>query len=105
MISIARVVADDDEVAERGTAALQALAARPGYLEGTLARSTDHADRWVLVTRWRDVGSYRRALGAYDVKLRATPLLAGAVDEDSAFEELVDVAPDGTIVTHGSDRA
>jgi hypothetical protein len=32
------------------------------------------------------VGSYRRALSAYDVKVTAVPLLSQAIDEPSAYE-------------------
>jgi heme oxygenase (mycobilin-producing) len=91
-------------VGERARTALVALAARPGYLRGTLARSTDDPDAWLLLTEWRNVGSYRRALGNYEVKLHATPLLADALDLPSGFEDLLDVAPSGTSVEHVSDR-
>ena len=72
----------------RAQAALAALAARPGYVRGTLGRSTDDPDAWVLLTEWENVGSYRRALGNYDVKLHATPLLAAALDCPARFEAL-----------------
>jgi len=88
----------------RARAALAALADRPGYLRGTLGRSTDDPQAWVLLTEWTDVGSYRRALGGYQVKLHATPLLASALDLPGGFEALVDVAPGGAEVTHPSDR-
>ena len=42
----------------------------------------------MLVTRWQDVGSYRRALSSYDVKVGAVPLLSRAIDEPSAYEPL-----------------
>lgn len=93
------------DFAERARAALEALAARPGYLRGTLGRSADEPDAWVLLTEWENVGSYRRALGNYEVKLHATPLLATAVDVPGGFEALLDVAPGGAAVAHGSDRA
>ncbi len=89
----------------RATAALRALAACPGYERGTVGRSTDDARAWVLLTEWRDVGSYRRALGNYQVKVHATPLLAGAADLPGAFEALLDVAPGGAAVTRSSDLA
>ena len=85
--------------------ALSALAARPGYLRGTAARSTDDAQDWVIITEWDTVGDYRRALGAYDVKLRATPVLARALDLPSAFESLVEVHADGTVSRQRSDLA
>ncbi len=41
-----------------------------------------------MVTRWKDVGSYRRALSSYDVKVGAVRLLGRAIDEPSAYESL-----------------
>jgi quinol monooxygenase YgiN len=88
----------------RATAALTALAARPGFRRGTVGRSTDDPAAWVLLSEWENVGSYRRALGAYEVKVHAAPLLATALDLPGGFEALVDVAPGGTAVVRGSDR-
>ncbi len=89
----------------RARAALAALAGRPGYVRGTLGRSTDDPASWVLLTEWENVGSYRRALGNYEVKLHATPLLATARDLPGAFEALLDATPGGELVTRSSDRA
>ena len=105
MISVTHFVAVDSGFAERARVALQALAARPGYLRGTVGRSTDDDGHWVLLTEWANVGSYRRALGGYEVKLHATPLLADAVDLPSSFEPLIDMAPGGAAVLRASDRA
>jgi quinol monooxygenase YgiN len=69
-----------------------ALAARPGYLVGTIGRNVDDPELWVLTTTWEHVGAYRRALSAYDVKLHAVPTLGRALDEPSAYE----VADPGT---------
>jgi quinol monooxygenase YgiN len=81
-------VEDDDAEAFRGDvhAALELLAARPGYADGRIGRNVDDPAIWVLMTRWENVGSYRRALSAYDVKVGAVPLLSRAIDEPSAFE-------------------
>jgi heme oxygenase (mycobilin-producing) len=73
---------------ERARAALVAFAARPGYVRGRIARAADDPSAWVLTTEWDGVGSYRRSLGAYEVKVHATPLLAQGRDEPSAFEVL-----------------
>ena len=62
------------------------LAQRPGYLGGEVGRNVDDPELWVLTTRWQNVGTYRRALSAYDVKLSAVPLLSRAIDEPSAYE-------------------
>ncbi len=67
-------------------AVLGLLAARPGYVDGSVGRNVDEPALWVLQTRWENVGSYRRALSSYDVKLGAVPLLATAIDEPSAYE-------------------
>ena len=63
-----------------------ALSERPGYVGGTIGRNVDEPDLWVLTTTWENVGSYRRALSSYDVKVTAVPLLSQAVDEPSAYE-------------------
>jgi hypothetical protein len=66
--------------------ALDALAARAGYVDGRIGRNVDDPELWVLTTTWVNVGSYRRALSSYDVKVTAVPLLSRAVDEPSAYE-------------------
>jgi hypothetical protein len=68
--------------------ALALLGDRPGFIDGTIARAIDEPDLLVLTTRWVDVGSYRRALSPYDVKMGAVPLLSTALDEPTAFEIL-----------------
>jgi len=73
---------------ERIREALDAFAGTAGFLDGRVGRSTDEPDLWVLQMRFRDLGSYRRALSAYDVKLRAVPVMYDALDEPSAFEVL-----------------
>ena len=84
------VVASDRRTrfVERAHAALAALAAPPGYLRGELTRSLDEPEHWCLLTEWKNVGSYRRALGRFDVKITATPLLAESLMEPSAYETL-----------------
>jgi quinol monooxygenase YgiN len=93
-----------DDFVERAAPVLAALAARPGYLRGTLARSTDDPEAWVLLTEWANVGSYRRALGSYEVKLQATPLFAAALDLPGGFESLLDAVPGGAVAVRASDR-
>jgi heme oxygenase (mycobilin-producing) len=104
MISITHFRSDDGSFAQRAQDALAALAQRPGFVRGSLGRSTDDATAWVLTSEWENVGSYRRALGNYDVKVRATPLLGEALDIDSSFEPLLEVDAHG-VTTHASDRA
>jgi hypothetical protein len=108
MLVLNRFVIDpgaQDEFVERAHAALAALAERPGYLSGRLTRALDDTAHWTLVTEWESVGTYRRALGGFDVKVHATPLLAESVDAPSAFETLASAEPGGPVVAAASDRA
>lgn len=77
------------EFRERLQAAYEVLAAQRGFEDGGVGRNVDDPELWLLSTRWRDVGSYRRALSAYEVKLTAVPVLSLAVDEPSAYEAVV----------------
>ncbi|GAA4369249.1 hypothetical protein GCM10023088_19190 [Actinomadura verrucosospora] len=89
MIAITRYRVPDEEsggFAESMTAVLEALAASTGFLSGRLARTVDDPGLWALVTEWEGAGHYRRALGAYEVRLRFMPLAALAVDEPGAYE-------------------
>lgn len=70
-------------------AALDALAARPGFLRGRVGRAADDPTAWVLSTEWDGVGAYRRSLSSYEVKVHAAPLLGRGRDEVSAFEVLL----------------
>ena len=73
-------------------AALRVLAQRAGYVDGGIGRATDDPQLWLMTLRWDDVGSYRRALSSYDVKVAAVPLLSTALDEPTAFELLADAS-------------
>jgi quinol monooxygenase YgiN len=95
---------DADGFLDRAQAALDAFAARPGYLRGRIGRAADDPTQWVLATEWEGVGAYRRSLGAYDVKVFGAPLLAQGRDEPSAFEVLVSV-DGGVAVADVSRRA
>jgi quinol monooxygenase YgiN len=76
---------DADQLAASVAALIDALAARPGYLSGELGRSADDPALWALLTRWDGVGSYRRALGAAEVKIAGAPVWLHAVDEPGVY--------------------
>jgi hypothetical protein len=88
MLVVNRFRSDDLGLRDDLTAALAVLCAQKGCEDGRLGRNVDDPSLWVMVTRWADVGSYRRALSSYDVKVGAVPLLSRALDEPSAFEDL-----------------
>ncbi len=92
MLVVTRLDVPEEEAASfltQARAALAAFAGRPGYRRGRVGRAADDPRAWVLTTEWDGVGAYRRALGAYDVKVDAAPLLARGRDEPSAFEVLL----------------
>ncbi len=99
------VVAPNDDFVSRAQAALKALSEADGYLRGELTRALDDPTHWCLLTEWKNVGSYRRALGRFDVKVTATPLLAESLMEPSAYETLAAVAPGGPLETFPGDLA
>ncbi len=107
MMAVVRfhVSGDAGDFLVRAGDALTALAECPGFEGGSLGPSTDEPATWAMVTRWASVGQYRRALSSYAVKLRAHPLLYEAVDEPSAFEELLSLSGDGVRRTAATDRA
>ncbi len=90
MLVITRFDVDPDEHSFRedleGVRAL--LAGQTGCLEAVVGRNLDTPRLWTLISRWRDVGSYRRALGSYEVKLNGSQVLGRAVDEPGAYEEV-----------------
>jgi len=90
-------------VIEAGSA-IAVLADRPGCLSAKVVRAIDDADLVLVVTEWQDVGSYRRALSSFDVKVRAVPLLATAADEPSAFETVAEMRS-GELLTSPGDLA
>lgn len=93
-----------DTIRDDAKAALTALAACAGFVRGRFGGSLDEPGEGVLVTEWESVGAYRRALSSYDVKMYATPLLARAVPQASAFEVNLSAA-DGSLTETGTDRA
>ncbi len=72
----------------QGRAALEVLRQRDGFLTADLGRNLDEASLWTITTRWRNVGSYRRALNGYEAKMVVVPLLSLAIDEPSAYDEV-----------------
>jgi hypothetical protein len=64
------------------------LAAKEGFRSADVCRAVDDPELVVLRVDWDTVGSYRRALSAYDVKVAVVPVISQAIDEPTAFEAL-----------------
>ena len=92
VLVVTRYVVPEDEAAAfaaQARLALDALRGRPGCRDAVVGRAVDDATLWTLTTGWESVGSYRRALSSYEVKLHAVPLMYRALDEPTAFEHLL----------------
>ncbi|MEU4802633.1 antibiotic biosynthesis monooxygenase [Actinosynnema sp. NPDC023587] len=76
--------------------ALELLTARPGCRRGSLGRSTDEEELFVLTVEFDSVVAYRRALSPFEVREHVVPLLSEAVAEPAAFESLL-VADGGAV--------
>lgn len=71
---------------EAAKVAIAPLAGRPGCQGVSIGLATDQVDLISVVSRWDGVGSYRRALSNFEVKMHSIPFLSTAIDEPSAFE-------------------
>jgi quinol monooxygenase YgiN len=76
------------EFIDSAQAAMAVLSDARGFLDAAVGRATDDGELFTIVTRWADVGSYRRAVSGAAAKLTVVPLLSTAIDEPSAFEVL-----------------
>ena len=84
--AISRFQVTGDPTGFRGTA--ESVVAHFNECAGSagadLVQNLDDPGLWAIISRWRDVGSYRRAFNGTDAKLLLVPLLSRAVDEPSA---------------------
>lgn len=88
MLSRFRVpAAATEDFLRQGRAAADLLRGRDGFVSADLGRNLDEPTLWTLTTRWRDVGSYRRALQGNEAKMVVVPLLSLAIDEPSAYDD------------------
>jgi quinol monooxygenase YgiN len=95
LVARLRPATDPDSFRTDVERAIDALAARPGHIRSRLARGLDEPSRWVLISEWENVGSYRRALSSYDVKMASGVLMGAVIDEPTAFEAVIDRGIDG----------
>jgi quinol monooxygenase YgiN len=84
---------DGDSFRAEIRAVIDALAARPGHVVTRLAQALDDPSVWVLVSEWVNVGSYRRALSAYDVKMASGVLMGAVINEPTAYDVVEQVPP------------
>ena len=68
--------------------AVTLLATKEGFVDARVSRAIDDGALVTLELSWDTVGSYRRALSSYDVKVQVVPIMSQALDEPTAFEVL-----------------
>ena len=68
--------------------AVSLLATKEGFVDARVSRAIDDGALVTLELSWDTVGSYRRALSSYDVKVQVVPIMSQALDEPTAFEVL-----------------
>jgi quinol monooxygenase YgiN len=96
------VPADEaDSFGAQATEIARLLGGRTGCLSVEVARASDDPGRWTLTSRWASVGAYRRALSDHEVKVGASPFLARAINEPTAYEVLFAVDADGERTASG----
>ncbi|RZS89716.1 heme-degrading monooxygenase HmoA [Motilibacter rhizosphaerae] len=67
-------------------AAVELLAARPGFLGADAGPNLDEPDLWTLVVRWESVGAARRGMSAADARAALMAVLVSAVDEPTTYD-------------------
>jgi hypothetical protein len=78
-------------------AALNILQKQSGFISATILHSADEPQRYLVQSDWKDVGSYRRAMGSMDSKIGVWPFLADMKDDVTAFEKLFSMTADITM--------
>jgi quinol monooxygenase YgiN len=81
------------EFAVRSQAAVDVLRKQKGFVAARVGRNVDDPELIALTMEWENIGSYRRALSPYEVKVAAVPLLSLAIDEPTAYEDLAELLP------------
>jgi quinol monooxygenase YgiN len=85
-ISRFQVPGDPSGFVDGARAVVARFAASAGCEGAELVQNLDEPGLWAIVSRWADVGSYRRAFNGTEAKLVLVPLLSLAIDEPSAYE-------------------
>ncbi|MFT3861037.1 antibiotic biosynthesis monooxygenase family protein [Micropruina sp.] len=88
MLAINRFrVTDEGSFLVRAGEAAAFMASCEGNLSVELLRNLDEPDLWCLVSRWANVGAYRRSFNGYLAKVTLVPLLSEAIDEPGGYDD------------------
>lgn len=81
--------ADAEHFLELASTWLTALAKLPGWISGSVGRSVDEVDHWLILQQWQDVGSCRRGLSTSELRPIAFELAQSNISSVSTFETLL----------------
>ncbi|MFM1906078.1 MAG: hypothetical protein RIT32_874 [Actinomycetota bacterium] len=105
VVTVHQVPADKVEhFAQLAAEWLTQLAQLPGWVSGSLGRSVDEIDHWLIQQQWEDAGSCRRGLSATQLRPIAFELAQSTICEVSTFEPLL-IATSDQVQTFDSIRA
>ena len=90
-------VSDDSKWNVNAREALRIMQRQSGFIAANIFHSADEPKLYLVQSDWKDVGSYRRAMGSMDSKLGVWPFLADMKDEATAFEKLFSMTSDSTL--------
>ena len=90
-------VSDDSKWNVNAREALSILQRQSSFIAANIFHSADEPKLYLVQSDWKDVGSYRRAMGSMDSKLGVWPFLADMKDEATAFEKLFSMTADSTL--------
>lgn len=82
------------EFLERLATAVEVLSRQRGFVAARTGRNADDPELLALSMEWVNIGSYRRALSPYEVKVAAVPILSQAIDEPTAYDLIGSVPSD-----------
>lgn len=82
---------------------LTELAKLPGWVTGSLARSVDEIDYWLITQHWADAGSCRRGLSTTELRPIAFELAQSSISDIATFEPLL-IAERGEVKSFESIR-
>jgi hypothetical protein len=76
----------------------------PGWISGTLGRSVDEVDHWLITQTWQDIGSCRRGLSKAELRPTVFALAKWMISEISTYEPLLTVTQ-SEVTNYNSDRS
>ena len=88
LIVVSKLTASEPDFTDRIKECIAILSKLVGCINIELGRSLDSETEYLLVSRWENVGKYRKALGNFDVKSIVIPFIS-LCSTDSMTAEII----------------